>query len=172
MSRKAFYPILLRKIKLYSKKKLYFIGLNKNNTNFSINNLYLFRLKNKLFILTNKISKVWGTYYSVIKNLFYDNVLFFKKVIILNGIEFKVRYISNHLFFNLGFSNIIKLNIPKFIYLKISKNLKKIKLFSSNREFLGNFCEKILKLKKFNFYKDKGIRFLYDIKKIKEKKKK
>ncbi|MGX7576534.1 hypothetical protein ACWNYI_00770 [Candidatus Vidania fulgoroideorum] len=174
MSRKAFYPIFLKNIFLKIKKKMFFIGLDKNKTNFLVKNLFFFRIKNKLIILPLNIEKfnMWGTYYSIIKNYICDINRSISKLIILKGIEFKVEKKENYLLFNLGYSNSIKIIIKKNIFISISKDNKKIRIKSSNRELLGNFCNIIINLKKFNYYKDKGLRFLNDKKKKKERKKK
>ncbi|MGX7582856.1 hypothetical protein ACWNYQ_00750 [Candidatus Vidania fulgoroideorum] len=173
MSRKSSIPIFLKKILLYSLKNLFIKGLLISKINFEYKDFYFFRNKNLLniFPFFKNNYKNLGTHYSILKNFVNDNLIFYSRLIILNGIEFKVKQKKGLLIFDLGYSHKIKIKINKNILINISKDNKKLKVSSNNRELLGNFCNKIIKLKKFNLYKDKGLRYLND-KKIKKNRKK
>ncbi|WP_458659095.1 hypothetical protein [Candidatus Vidania fulgoroideorum] len=136
---------------------------------------YFFIIKDRIFISPRYINlftkRCWGTYFSLIKNIFYGINKKFEKIIVLIGIEFNVTKKNNNLIFSLGYSKDINLLLPKFIKVILKSN-KHIKLYSFYKNLLGNFCSKILSLKKYNLYKDKGIKFLNEKKNIKDRRKK
>ncbi|MGX7577357.1 hypothetical protein [Candidatus Vidania fulgoroideorum] len=136
---------------------------------------YYFIIKKQLSIFPKKINnftkKCFGTYFSLINNFFYGIKKKYRKKIILKGIEYKVCVTKPDLLcFMLGFSHNITINIPKNVCVNLNK--KVITATSYNNVILGNFCNKILKLKKYNLYKDKGIKFFNEKKLLKERKKK
>ncbi|MGX7589658.1 hypothetical protein [Candidatus Vidania fulgoroideorum] len=133
---------------------------------------YYFIFLKEITIFPSKFNiqkKLWCTNFTLIKNKFLGLKKFFTKVIELKGIEFKAIF-NKKLFLNVGFSHKIILDVPKKINIKIKKNL--INLKSRDKCLLGNYCNKIITLKKYNLYKDKGIKFFNEKKTIKIRKKK
>ncbi|MGX7589519.1 50S ribosomal protein L6 [Candidatus Vidania fulgoroideorum] len=174
MSKKAIkYLNILTKIFINNN---FFFFLNKK---FFLNlfnlNFYYFILKKKLFIfprIKNKFTKEnWCTYRTLIFNLFIGIIKKFSKKIILKGIEYKIIKKNEKLFFFIGYSHKKLIIIPKNISVKLI-NDKTILIRSTDKISLGIFCNKIIFLRKYNLYKDKGIKFFNERKKIKERKKK
>lgn len=75
--------------------------------------------------------------------------------IILKGVGYSVYLKSGYLIFDLGYCHYIGLKVPKEISVERFKT--RLVLYSNNELVLNNFCDKILKLKKMNVYKGKGI---------------
>jgi len=139
--------ILKIKNNLFIKKKLntfYTINLNtQKNNKFNFN----------LFLSTNKGLQVG-----------------FKIYLELIGTGFKVNIINNNLEFDVGFSHKLKQKIPANCTVFIKKN-RLIKIFSNNLIILSQYALMLHKLKKPEVYKGKGIRYFFEILKLKQGKK-
>ncbi|MGX7582715.1 hypothetical protein ACWNX2_00760 [Candidatus Vidania fulgoroideorum] len=121
--------------------------------------VYLIRLYTKVFIKTSKIhfKALKGTYHSIIANLLQGIHKRYKKILIIEGLGFSARKTSNSLEIKIGFTQ------PKYISLtpQVTCQIvatKKIILKSTNNILLGNLCKQIKTLRKYNAYKNKGIR--------------
>lgn len=115
------------------------------------------------------LRSLWGTYVSHMKNMVEGVTKGFKKVLIIEGIGFKVALTGDKLTFNLGFSHQIFVKVPKSIKALVEKNV--LTLTSYDKEALGQFAEKIVSLKKPEPYKGKGIKYEGQVIKIKQGKK-
>lgn len=82
----------------------------------------------------------------------------------LQGTGYRCWLAASRLFLNLGFSHWIGIKIPKGI--KVFAKRNKFVLFSINRNLLGNFQHELLRLKKPDVYKGKGIRLKDDVIKL------
>ncbi|MGK2916117.1 MAG: hypothetical protein ACSLEH_00790 [Candidatus Carsonella ruddii] len=102
-----------------------------------------FNKKNEISFLKIIINLIKG-----IKNKWQTEIFFL-------GIGFKIFKNNNKIFFDLGFSFIKHLEIPKYLDIEIFKN--KIILNSVYKDKIGIFAKKILNIKKYNPYKKKGI---------------
>ncbi|WP_433927936.1 hypothetical protein [Candidatus Carsonella ruddii] len=127
---------------------------NKNKISF-----YSFSFKKK-----NEIS-----FLKIIKNLLIGVFKLWEKEIFISGIGYKILIKKNEIFFNLGFSKNKILIIPNYIIIDIKKD--KIILKSVFKDKIGIFVNKILKIKKFNPYKKKGLYLKNPILKKSSKKK-
>ncbi|MGX7582576.1 hypothetical protein [Candidatus Vidania fulgoroideorum] len=175
MSKKAKNKIKLFNLKiLLENYSFFFFKLNKFLKIFNYN-FYYFIIKKKLLIFpkfnNSFCNENWCTYYSIIKNFIKGIKFSFSKKIVLKGIEYKVSKKNNYLILSVGFSHKKIIKIPKILKIAIL-NDKLIKINCFDNCILGNFCNKIISLKKYNLYKDKGIKFFNENKKIKERKKK
>lgn len=115
------------------------------------------------------IRSLWGTYVAHMKNMVEGVTKGFKKVLIVEGIGFKVLLAGEKLTFSLGFSHTIEVKLPKGIKALVEKNV--LTLTSHDKELLGQFAEKIVSLKKPEPYKGKGIKYEGQVIKIKQGKK-
>ena len=115
------------------------------------------------------LRSLWGTYIAHIKNMVAGVTKGFKKVLIVEGIGFKVQLAGEKLTFNLGFSHPIEVKLPKGIKAAVEKNV--MTLTSPDKELLGQFAEKVVSLKKPEPYKGKGIKYEGQVIKIKQGKK-
>lgn len=112
---------------------------------------------------------LWGTYIAHIKNMIEGVNKGFKKVLIVEGIGFKVQLQGEKLVFSLGFSHPVEVKLPKGIKAAVEKNV--LTLNSFDKELLGQFAEKVTALKKPEPYKGKGIKYEGQVIKIKQGKK-
>lgn len=115
------------------------------------------------------LRSLWGTYIAHIKNMVEGVSKGFKKVLIVEGIGFKVQLAGEKLTFSLGFSHPVEIKLPKGIKAVVEKNV--LTLTGSDKELLGQFAEKVVSLKKPEPYKGKGIKYEGQVIKIKQGKK-
>ena len=96
----------------------------------------------------------------------------YKKKLILKGLGYRavVNEEAKIVEFKLGFSHLIRLRIPEKIKIKVKKQF--INLESKDKILLGNFVNKIVKLKSPDSYKGKGFWYKYQNKTLKVVKKK
>ncbi|MGX7583148.1 hypothetical protein ACWNX6_00780 [Candidatus Vidania fulgoroideorum] len=181
-----------------SKKSIKGIKLNKNINSIykTKNNLFVYgilgyekiKLKYKYFIFYKKksifikifskkkmLKSILGTYHSIIKNLIFGVSKGFSKSLSIDGLGYYVKISKkdhNKLLFELGYSNLKSLFVDKKIKFNIEEKGKRIVLFCTNNILLGDFVNKILKLRKYNLYNGKGIKITNEIKVLKQRKKK
>lgn len=80
----------------------------------------------------------------------------FKRKLTLKGLGFRITLIENkQVEFKLGFSHLIRLNIPQNIKVRTKKNF--MFLESNDIVLLGNFIHKVISLKFPDSYKGKGF---------------
>ncbi|BFI90973.1 hypothetical protein [Candidatus Carsonella ruddii] len=149
-----------------------------------LKNNYLY-LKNKYFckikipklinlFYENKILEIKSSYFDkkiensflkIINNILIGIINFWQIEIFVSGVGYKIYLEKNKIFLNLGFSKPKFFLIPSFIKIDLKK--EKIVLKSVFKDKLGSFSFVILKSKKFDPYKKKG---LYLEKKVRLKK--
>ncbi|KAB8121972.1 MAG: 50S ribosomal protein L6 [Candidatus Phytoplasma cynodontis] len=105
------------------------------------------------------MKKIHGTTRALLANMILGLKNMFIKKIEIVGIGFDVNKESSNLVFNLGFSHKVYLPIMKDIQVEIIKN-KEIIVKGFDKQMVGEFSAKILKLKKPEPYKGKGIRLV------------
>ena len=94
----------------------------------------------------------------------------FYKELIIAGLGFRLKLNENgFLLLNLGYNHAIALKIPSGIKILVVKG--RALIFSLDLIILGCFVDKIIKLRPFNKYKDKGVRLSTTEIKLKEGKK-
>lgn len=118
--------------------------------------------KVKLYSKFNKLriyglfSSVYFTYAQLIKNQFTSVLAFHSILLELKGIGFKYRLKHSIILLALGFSHIIKYNLPPNVHITLLSS-KLIRLSSISLLTLNRIIFKLKKKKKFNVYKGKGI---------------
>lgn len=128
---------------LFFKKIVYFNFLNNFLFNFNFNYFSFFFFRNFFIKIFNYFQ------------YFFLNVFFFV-VLDLIGLGYKVFKYKNSLFFKLGYSHFLKLDLPEMVF-TFSRRRSSLILYSLNRHRLFNFLRLIYKLRSFNFYKGKGF---------------
>lgn len=151
------------------------ILVKKNNKQFYFKlpkNLFVYK-KDDSFILEVKFTEHIPILTAVKNNfnLLLSNKLNLKKKLDLVGLGYKVIRSKFYLKFKLGYSHIIRVMIPKEIK-RFSGNKKKICMESVDKIKLGNFLQKIFRLRSYDCYKGKGLSFSNKTKKLKQFKKK
>lgn len=100
---------------------------------------------------------LWGTYASHIKNMIEGVSKPYQKKLILEGIGFKSEISGTNMILSLGFSHIVKIEIPAGIKATAEKNV--ITITGVDKEKVGEFAAKIRALRKPEPYKGKGFRY-------------
>jgi len=98
-----------------------------------------------------------------------------KKKLILKGLGYKAEVENRNLSLKVNFSHPTNINLPNFISkIKTTKKSRKffVNLEASDKILLGNFTQKIFKIKPVDSYKGKGFRIRGKKVKLKEIKKK
>lgn len=132
------------------------------------------KIENGEIVLTPKeetlfINALWGTYASHILNMIEGVTKGFKKVLVIEGIGFKTVVQGEKMVFNLGFSHQVEMPIPKGIKVVVEKS--NIIVTGIDKEQVGQFCAKVVELKKPEPYKGKGIKYEGQVIKLKQGKK-
>ena len=99
-----------------------------------------------------------GLYRSLIQNNIIGVTQGYKKELILQGIGYRVQKNGNNLNFSLGFSHSIEFNAPNGIKLEVEAQTK-VFVEGIDKELVGRTCSNIIKLRKRDVYKGKGIYF-------------
>ena len=86
----------------------------------------------------------------------------FKLTLNLNGVGYRANIEVNSLILNLGYSHIVKMDIPKEISVEIQQNTQ-INLKSHDKEKLGQFAAQIRSWRPPEPYKGKGISYQGEI---------
>lgn len=100
---------------------------------------------------------LWGTTASHIMNMMEGVTNGFSKVLLVEGVGFKVQLEGDGLILHLGFSHPIRMTVPKNIKIEVEKN--KITVSGVDKELVGQTSAKIRAYKKPEPYKGKGIRY-------------
>lgn len=112
-------------------------------------------------IKTNNNSKLanalTGTFAAHLKSMMMGVETPFKKVLILNGVGYKVELKGNELVFNVGFSHPVNITVPEGITASVVKTT--ITLEGSDKEKLGQFAAEIRDIKRPEPYLGKGIKY-------------
>ncbi len=131
----------------YKFPSFFYISISEDNTIYLINDSF-----------DTKLMRFYGLYKKLFFNSLDSLLKMFEKTILLSGIGYKFVIENKNLKIQMGFSHLVLLSIPNDINLVLESNTK-LKVLSKNNINLGNFCSKILSVRKFNFYKGKGAKF-------------
>ena len=170
---------LNNKVSLPTKLKIYFIFV-KNTTLLVIQTPYLTKkyiqiprflniIKSENFLnLESNKKQNFNNFFSLWLKKFSKP---FKKQLILKGLGFKGNIIDNSILeLKLGFSHIIKVMLD-FKELKISMNNNILTVEGFESDKVGNFLEKVKKLKPIDNFKGKGFWYKNESRNLKEIKK-
>ncbi|WP_339045065.1 50S ribosomal protein L6 [Candidatus Zinderia endosymbiont of Aphrophora alni] len=177
MSRIGKLPIFYSKdIKIKLINNIIYIKGQLGTLNCKINSLILIKIKNKKisFKLIKKkiINKViLGTFRALINNMINGVSIGYEKKLILVGVGFKVFIKNNRLNLFIGFSHIIKYNIPLGIFCEILSSTEII-IRGIDRQLVGQVASEIRLFRVPDPYKGKGIRYFNENIILKESKKK
>lgn len=107
----------------------------------------------------NKQSKSnWGTQRSILGNAVKGVSEGFEKVLIIEGVGYRVSKEKKNLVMQLGFSHPVKYSAPEGIEFEIEKN-SIVKVKGINKELVGQVAAEIRSFRKPEPYKGTGIRY-------------
>ena len=147
-----------------SKKIPFFLEIIENNGNLSIS------VKPE-YVGINQYESMWGTFRTLVQNMVMGVSQGWTVKLILVGIGFRGKVENNILNLKLGFSHNIDYNIPVGIKITCVKPTL-IYIFGIDYELVTKVAAEIRSYKKTEPYKGKGIRYLNEIIRSKEAKKK
>jgi len=104
---------------------------------------------------------LWGTFGSLIDNLFDGVTKGFKKELEINGVGFKVNMKGADLSLEVGYSHPVVFKAPAGISFKVEKNI--ITVEGIDKQLVGETAAQIRKIRKPEPYKGKGIKYLDEI---------
>ena len=110
-----------------------------------------------------------GTFASHIRNMFEGVVTPFKKILILEGVGYRVEQKGDNLQLLVGFSHPVLMPIPEGITTKVEKGTLTIE--GIDKDVVGQFAAEIRAMKKPEPYKGKGFRYSDEVIRRKQGKK-
>jgi len=108
-----------------------------------------------------KDRSLWGTFSSLIENLFDGVIKGFKKELEINGVGFKVNMKGADLALDVGYSHQVIFKAPAGISFKVDKNI--ITIEGIDKQLVGETAAQIRKVRKPEPYKGKGIRYIDEV---------
>lgn len=115
------------------------------------------KLEGDSLILDETLNKcLFNTSLKLIKNAFIGSINGFSTIVNLHGVGYKVEKIADRLDFYLGYSHKISVNISSEVECDIKSNTQMV-FKSCSKQLLGDFVAKVLRLRKPNPYKLKGV---------------
>ncbi|MCS7200588.1 MAG: 50S ribosomal protein L6 [Patescibacteria group bacterium] len=123
--------------------------------------------------LSKKTKALYGTLRSLLNNKIIGVENGFEKVLILEGLGYSAETKEGKIFFKVGFSHPVEVEIPQDISVEIKpeKGRSLIYVRGIDKERVGNFAAKIKRIKKADRYHAKGFRYLNEKIKLKPVKK-
>jgi large subunit ribosomal protein L6 len=109
------------------------------------------------------INRAWGLHRALLANQLHGAAQEFEKTLEINGLGYKAALAGQKVVLTLGYSHKIEKDIPAGVSMAIDKSGQKVKVKSSNRELLGEFCSEIRALKEPEPYKGKGIKLQTEV---------
>ena len=120
------------------------------------------KIDNSILVSRINDDKVTKSYHGLARALLANMIqglsLKFKKTLIAEGVGYKFQIEKNELILNLGFTHLVKLEIPSGIK-AILESPTRILIEGIEKEKVGLFASKIYQLKPPEPYKGKGVRY-------------
>jgi large subunit ribosomal protein L6 len=132
------------------------------NINFSTFNFKFFLIRDKTIVISNKSLLLKNFIKSI---LCFSNKKIFYCELDLIGLGYRISIKNKVIRLSLGFSHIIFVLLPDSIFFLKRKN--KVLVYGFNKLNLSFFISKLLRFKKLNVYKLKGLKKKYDTFKLK-----
>lgn len=147
---------------LYIQNQRFLIFKNtQSDVSVSINipiSVYVKKIKNLLILNEDTIDlKKINGFYRYLKNFIISFQVPAKKTLILRGLGLKATFQDLILSLKLGYSHENSIKVNPLDHNKIFTGKKFITVLNYDKIFLGNFVEKIYRLKKANCYKGRGL---------------
>jgi large subunit ribosomal protein L6 len=136
------------------------------NARIEDSNLYLIPANDKDDMAQKQarnINRSWGLNRALLANELGGAAQEFEKLLEINGLGYKAVLADKKIILTLGYSHKIEEDIPAGISVEIDKSGQKVKVKSSDRNLLGDFCSKIRELREPEPYKGKGIKLQTEV---------
>lgn len=114
---------------------------------------------------------MWGTYRTLIENMIIGVSKGYSKTVELVGVGYKAQLINNKILLKIGFSIDVYYEVPSDVKVDCSRS-NFIVITGINKQKVNQVAAEIRRLRKPEPYKGKGIRYLGEVIRVKEGKKK
>lgn len=123
--------------------------------------------------LNKKTKALYGTLRALLNNKIIGVSQGFEKVLILEGLGYSAEVKDKKIFFKLGFSHPVEVDIPDEIEVEVKPEKGKsfIYIRGIDKEKIGLFASKLKKIKPADRYHAKGFRYIDEVIKLKPVKK-
>ena len=112
---------------------------------------------------------LWGTFASHVRNMINGVNEPFKKVLILEGVGYRVEMQGTNLKLTVGYSHPVELAVPEGVTTTVEKNV--ITIAGADKEKVGQFAAEVRAVKKPEPYNGKGLHYDDEIVRRKQGKK-
>jgi len=109
------------------------------------------------------VHRAWGLNRALLANELSGAAQEFEKMLEINGLGYKATLADKKVVLVLGYSHKIEKDIPAGISMEIDRSGQKVKVRSSDRNLLGEFCSEIRALREPEPYKGKGIKLQTEV---------
>lgn len=110
------------------------------------------------------VHRAWGLSRALLANELSGAAQEFEKMLEINGLGYKAALADKKVTLTLGYSHKIELDIPAGITMELTDRTgQKVKVKSSDRNLLGEFCSEIRALRPPEPYKGKGIKLQTEV---------
>jgi large subunit ribosomal protein L6 len=109
------------------------------------------------------MNRAWGLNRALLANELSGAAQAFEKILEINGLGYKAAVADKKIILTLGYSHKIEKDIPAGMTVEIDKSGQKVKIGSSDKNLLGDFCSKIRELREPEPYKGKGIKLQTEV---------
>lgn len=111
----------------------------------------------------SNVNRAWGLNRALLANKLSGAAQEFEKMLEINGLGYKATLAGKKVTLVLGYSHKIEKDVPEGISMEIDKSGQKVKVRSSDRNLLGEFCSEIRSLREPEPYKGKGIKLQTEV---------
>lgn len=109
------------------------------------------------------VNRLWGLHRALLANELGGAAQEFEKMLEINGLGYKAALAGKKMVFTLGYSHKIEKDIPAGMSIEVDKSGQKVKVKSSDRFLVGQFCSEIRALRLPEPYKGKGIKLQTEV---------
>lgn len=109
------------------------------------------------------VYSVWGLQRALLANEIGGAGSEFEKMLEIHGLGYKATLDKAKIIFALGYSHKIEKDIPAGLTIEIDKPGQKVKVKSSDKNLIGQFCSEVRALRPPEPYKGKGIKLQTEV---------
>jgi large subunit ribosomal protein L6 len=111
----------------------------------------------------SNVNRAWGLSRALLSNELGGAAQEFEKMLEINGLGYKAVLADKKVILTLGYSHKIEMDIPAGVFMETDKAGQKVKVRSSDKNLLGEFCAEIRALREPEPYKGKGIKLQTEV---------
>ncbi|WP_349401765.1 LSU ribosomal protein L6p [Candidatus Phytoplasma solani] len=145
-------------------KNIILVKGHKGQLSYQFNHRLKITHENKVIAVTRPsdeifMKKIHGTTRALLANMVQGVDKGFQKTLKTVGLAYRAQIKDKRLILSLGFSHPVSVDIPDYIEIVVNQNTE-IVIKGIDKQLVGEFAAKIVKLRKPEPYKGKGIRYV------------